>query len=115
MPIVFLSSFPDSRNYPRAATKRAVNTSGTINHGIANKIVDGDENSTYVTLRSNSSSETLYIYYVDIGLPAPTYNDILNLGMIVQAYDGYEIESKQDVYATTVANDINYRVDNGKG
>jgi hypothetical protein len=115
MPIIFLASFPDSRNYPRPSTKVADNLAGTIIAGGVTKILDGDENTTYATLRSNSATETIFILYVNVGDPAPLYGDIFTRGMIVQAYDGYEIESKQDVYATSVAVNVDYRIDNGKG
>jgi len=115
MSIIFLASFPNSRNYPRTATKVAENLAGTIVANDVTKILNGDENSTYATLRSNGSADTVYIYYVNVGEPPPSVIDILTLGMLVQPYDGYEIESKQDVYASSAVADVDYRIDNGKG
>lgn len=116
MALIFLASFPDSRQYPRPATKTAVTSSGVIPVGLVTPIILGDDNTTYVTIRNISAIDDMYFFYKDVGSPAPLLADILNDGMKLEAGDAYEIESKQDVYAATNGGaPVMFRLDHGFG
>jgi hypothetical protein len=116
MSVVFLASFPDSRTYPRPATKYAVTSAGIIPVGVVTPVISGDDNTTYVTIRNISLVDDLYFFYKDVGTAAPSLSDILNDGMKLEAGDAYEIESKQDVYCATAGGaPVLFRLDHGFG
>jgi len=116
MALVFLASFPDSRTYPRPATSFAVTSSGVVPVGVVTPVISGDDNTTYVTIRNISGVDDLFFFYKDVGSPPPLLADILNDGMLLEAGDAYEIESKQDVYcATNGGAPVMFRLDHGFG
>lgn len=116
MALIFLASFPDSRTYPRPATKYAVTSSGVTPVGIVTPTISGDDNTTYVTLRNISTVDPLFFYYKNVGDPAPSLADVINDGFLLDAGDAYQIESQQDVYtATNGGAPVLFRLDHGFG
>lgn len=116
MTLKFLASFSNSRVFPRPATSDATTGSGSVNPTEVVKAIEQNENMTYATIRNIHPTQNLYYTYRFTEEDAPTHEDIVTDGFILEAGDSYDIEAKKDLYITTVGDEaVPYRLDVGEG
>lgn len=116
MALTFLASFPNSRNFPRPATKIANTFTAVLPVGVSTSVIPANQNRTYATLRNDSAVDDLRFYYRHAGDPAPTLADILNDGFLLEAGDAYQIDSPEEIYAATNGGaPISLSIDEGEG
>jgi hypothetical protein len=97
MPIVNCqASFQNSRVKPRPATTLA--QTGRIIVGVTEVVIDSDnENRTYLEIRNQSTTDTIFF-----GYPSQ-FGSLLTQGMPLKPGESYNIETQEEVRAVATA------------